>query len=185
MHTLHKAQCKLLQRCHTVLWNLRSDIHGLWSAGAPNLKGCALCISMRGPHVSCQGMQEEECLVRGRRQKPNTRWSEEETALLVDAVCVRGTGSWADILEQHRAIFHPTRSSVDLKDKWRNLVKVPAHLLSWCSLVPCLDMLPHTLGTSFMCVLEWPRAAACSQTAPLGGAMRHWQCMIVPHCLTG
>ncbi len=37
---------------------------------------------------------------------------------------VRGTGSWADILAQHRATFHPTRSSVDLKDKWRNLVKV-------------------------------------------------------------
>ena len=60
----------------------------------------------------------------GRRQ--NTRWSEAETAVLVDAVCVRGTGSWAGILEQHRATFHPTRNSVDLKDKWRNLVKVLA-----------------------------------------------------------
>ena len=96
------------------------------------MKDCALCIGVLGPYILCQGIQGgESFLVRGRRQKPNTRWSEEETALLVDAVCVRGTGSWADILEQHRATFHPTRSSVDLKDKWRNLVKVPAHPLPW------------------------------------------------------
>ena len=81
------------------------------------------------PRIMSRHARRQERLVRGRRQKPNTRWSEEETALLVDAVCVRGTGSWADILEQHRAAFHPTRSSIDLKDKWRNLVKVPAHLL--------------------------------------------------------
>ena len=58
------------------------------------------------------------------RKPHNTRWSAEETELLIESVIVRGTGSWADILAQHRAVFHPTRSSVDLKDKWRNLVKV-------------------------------------------------------------
>ena len=59
-----------------------------------------------------------------RKNGRNTRWSAEETELLIDSVIVRGTGSWADILATHRATFHPTRSSVDLKDKWRNLVKV-------------------------------------------------------------
>ena len=88
----------------------------------------------------------------GCRQKPNTRWSEEETALLVDAVCVRGTGSWADILEQHRATFHPTRSSVDLKDKWRNLVKVPALLFPW-------RLQYHALTS---CLISWEcRSCVC------------------------
>lgn len=58
------------------------------------------------------------------RGNRNTRWTAEETEVLIDSVTVHGTGSWADILAQHRAIFHPTRTSVDLKDKWRNLVKV-------------------------------------------------------------
>ena len=50
---------------------------------------------------------------------------------------VRGTGSWADILAQHRAVFHPTRTSVDLKDKWRNLVKVGFFIVS----LPLFSML--------------------------------------------
>lgn len=66
------------------------------------------------------------------RTRPNIRWSEEETALLVDNVIVRGTGSWADILAQHRGSFDRSRSSVDLKDKWRNLVKV-----SWLPAYAC------------------------------------------------
>lgn len=74
--------------------------------------------------------------------------------MLVDAVCVRGTGSWAGILEQHRAVFHRSRSSVDLKDKWRNLVKVLAISSPGTSDIMSRQA-AFTLGISFMCVLRW------------------------------
>lgn len=29
---------------------------------------------------------------------------------------------WHEILEKGKEVFHPSRTSVDLKDKWRNLI---------------------------------------------------------------
>lgn len=57
------------------------------------------------------------------RQK-NKRFSDEERDALVDGVIIYGTGHWATILDRYTTIFAPGRTSVDLKDKWRNLVKL-------------------------------------------------------------
>ena len=59
----------------------------------------------------------------GARQK-NRRWSDEERDALVDGVLIYGTGQWAAILDRYTTIFAPGRTSVDIKDKWRNLVKL-------------------------------------------------------------
>lgn len=56
------------------------------------------------------------------RQK-NTRFSDEERNALIEGVFILGTGHWAAILDRFSTVFAPGRNSVDLKDKWRNLVK--------------------------------------------------------------
>eukprot|EP00891_Asterochloris_glomerata_P001782 jgi/Astpho2/1782/Aster-07544 len=57
------------------------------------------------------------------RRKHHNPWSLEETIALVNGVEACGGGKWADIKKRnYRAIEH--RSAVDLKDKWRNLMRV-------------------------------------------------------------
>jgi len=51
------------------------------------------------------------------------RWSEEEVAALLEGCRRFKHGSWSYILERLRDRFHPHRTQVDLKDKWRNLRK--------------------------------------------------------------
>ena len=51
-----------------------------------------------------------------RRRVP---WLESEVDALRHGVELHGTGAWALILAGGG--FHPKRSGVDLKDKWRNL----------------------------------------------------------------
>ncbi|KAK9846480.1 hypothetical protein WJX81_004959 [Elliptochloris bilobata] len=58
-----------------------------------------------------------------RRRKHHNPWNVEETEALVAGVEVCGNGKWADIKKLgFRAI--DGRSAVDLKDKWRNLLRV-------------------------------------------------------------
>ncbi|KAK9846435.1 hypothetical protein WJX81_003728 [Elliptochloris bilobata] len=56
----------------------------------------------------------------GGPRRRNGRWSEQETATLIDLVRRNGKGKWKKILEDGREIFL-NRTQVDLKDKWRNL----------------------------------------------------------------
>ncbi|EIE26538.1 hypothetical protein COCSUDRAFT_59065 [Coccomyxa subellipsoidea C-169] len=60
----------------------------------------------------------------GRRRQKNKRWSDEERDALINGVTILGTGHWAAILDRYTTIFAPGRNSVDIKDKWRNLVKL-------------------------------------------------------------
>ncbi|CAL8466847.1 g6383 [Coccomyxa elongata] len=59
----------------------------------------------------------------GRRRQKNKRFSDEERNALIEGVFIMGTGHWAAILDRFSTVFAPGRNSVDLKDKWRNLVK--------------------------------------------------------------
>ncbi|TVU30560.1 hypothetical protein EJB05_22190 [Eragrostis curvula] len=54
-------------------------------------------------------------------RKNNDRWSEDEMRKLVQSVSIKGVGRWSKVKEDH----FPTsiRTAVNLKDKWRNLVK--------------------------------------------------------------
>lgn len=50
-----------------------------------------------------------------------TAWTEQEVGFLVRGVRRLGEGKWSKIL--HEGGFAESRTSVDLKDKWRNLKK--------------------------------------------------------------
>eukprot|EP00210_Caulerpa_lentillifera_P005489 g5249.t1 len=58
-----------------------------------------------------------------RRRKQHNPWSVEETKMLIKGVAICGEGKWADIkrLEFKELV---SRSPVDLKDKWRNLLRL-------------------------------------------------------------
>jgi len=49
------------------------------------------------------------------------QWSMEEKDMLREGVSAYGLGKWAEILKAYD--FHKHRTNVDLKDKWRNMVK--------------------------------------------------------------
>merc|ERR1711977_492722 len=58
-----------------------------------------------------------------RRKKHHNPWTAEETRALIEGVGICGGGKWADIKKLGiKAIER--RSAVDLKDKWRNLLRV-------------------------------------------------------------
>jgi hypothetical protein len=50
-------------------------------------------------------------------------WTPAETAALLQGVQRHGVGQWEPILAAHRDVFHPKRTAVDLKDKYRNVMK--------------------------------------------------------------
>ena len=59
----------------------------------------------------------------GRRSKHHKPWALEEAEALVEGVARGGGGKWADIKKLgFAAIEH--RTAVDLKDKWRNLLRI-------------------------------------------------------------
>mmetsp|Transcript_938 Transcript_938/g.2447 ORF Transcript_938/g.2447 Transcript_938/m.2447 type:complete len:331 (-) Transcript_938:135-1127(-) len=51
------------------------------------------------------------------------RWDPEETKLLLSLVTEHGKGKWKKVLEIGEGTFDKHRTTVDLKDKWRNLEK--------------------------------------------------------------
>ncbi|KAF4356383.1 hypothetical protein F8388_013248 [Cannabis sativa] len=73
-------------------------------------------------------ISEDECVLRSSTQKANTRrkrhisWTPEEVVKLVEGVSQCGVGRWTEI---KRLLFSSSshRTSVDLKDKWRNLLR--------------------------------------------------------------
>lgn len=72
-----------------------------------------------GGSPSCGG--ERSSLVYGKKEsRKRTRWSAEEEAELRRGFNRYGN-QWAEILKSFS--FHSSRSSVDLKDKYRNLCK--------------------------------------------------------------
>ncbi|XP_062082151.1 uncharacterized protein LOC133788614 isoform X2 [Humulus lupulus] len=77
---------------------------------------------------SQEDISEDECVLRSSTQKVNTRrkrhisWTTEEVVKLVEGVSQCGVGRWTEI---KRLLFSSSshRTSVDLKDKWRNLLR--------------------------------------------------------------
>jgi len=58
--------------------------------------------------------------------RKRTKWSYAEEQCLREGVEKFGLGSWAIILRNHRDVFAPQRTSVDLKDKWRVMMQAEA-----------------------------------------------------------
>ncbi|EIE25455.1 hypothetical protein COCSUDRAFT_61672 [Coccomyxa subellipsoidea C-169] len=73
----------------------------------------------------CAGAESDEEVSEGsnKRRKHHNPWSIEETEALVVGVERCGGGKWADIKKLGFPII-AQRSAVDLKDKWRNLMRV-------------------------------------------------------------
>ncbi|EXC22894.1 Telomere repeat-binding protein 4 [Morus notabilis] len=77
---------------------------------------------------SQEDISEDECVARSFTAKGSTRrkrhisWTTEEVVKLVDGVSQCGVGRWTEI---KRLLFSSAshRTSVDLKDKWRNLLR--------------------------------------------------------------
>lgn len=59
---------------------------------------------------------------RGKRAETGKRWSLEETDAFITGVEQHGIGNWQKVHDACSALFG-RRTTVDLKDKWRNLVK--------------------------------------------------------------
>ncbi|KAI0567605.1 kinesin-like protein KLP2 isoform X1 [Gracilaria domingensis] len=57
---------------------------------------------------------------RASTRRKTVRWSTREVDALLAGVRTYGVGKWARIL-RHSPVFNGVRTSVDLKDKWRNL----------------------------------------------------------------
>ena len=51
------------------------------------------------------------------------KWSEEEADKLVSLLKEFGVGKWKQILEAGKDVFHPSRTSTGIRDKWRNILK--------------------------------------------------------------
>lgn len=67
------------------------------------------------------------------RRVQRVKWREEEVTALKKGVERYGVGRWAVILREFASAFDPVRISVDLKDKWRNIFKVPKSRVSTTS----------------------------------------------------
>ena len=53
----------------------------------------------------------------------NNTWTREEVSLLMMGIVKHGRGSWAKIVRDNAHTVLSRRSSIDLKDKWRNLCR--------------------------------------------------------------
>lgn len=86
-----------------------------FSASSKKMKGSRLNTKVFHTHFRSK-------LPKGQKRKKTVRWSDAETAALR-----RGQGKhgnkWTAILKEERVHFHASRTSVDLKDKWRSLEK--------------------------------------------------------------
>ena len=73
--------------------------------------------------------------VGGKRQRMHrVAWTAEEVAELRRGVEMHSAGRWAHILKKCR--FHPNRTAVDIKDKWRNLQKEEAAMAAAAAAPP-------------------------------------------------
>ena len=93
-------------------------------------------------------MGQAEVRPRKRRRPPHrrktVRWDAREVDALVAGVRIHGVGKWAAIL-RHSPVFNGVRTSVDLKDKWRNLT---SHTRSGATSAALASALDPTRSTS-------------------------------------
>mmetsp|Transcript_3783 Transcript_3783/g.6760 ORF Transcript_3783/g.6760 Transcript_3783/m.6760 type:complete len:759 (-) Transcript_3783:413-2689(-) len=75
----------------------------------------------RASHINSDTLFERAIKpLRKTRRKP-VPWTMKETDALVNGVRLHGKGNWAEILRENRPAFHSTRTSVSLKDRYRNI----------------------------------------------------------------
>lgn len=96
------------------------------SAHTPPLPNPVLLHTQNQTQMQAQVETQPQAQTRPRkRRRPpvrrkTVRWSQREVDALLAGVRAHGVGKWAAIL-RHSQVFNGVRTSVDLKDKWRNL----------------------------------------------------------------
>lgn len=80
---------------------------------APDLQAC-------DSHQDREGRRRSRSGASSSCRRKTVRWDKDEVQALLEGVMNEGVGKWAAILKASKA-FNPVRTSVDLKDKWRNL----------------------------------------------------------------
>lgn len=100
----------------------------------------------------------------GKARRPRVNWTEEEIADLRRGVEKHGEGYWAAIHQDPSFKFSPSRTQIDLKDKWRNItayVRYQHHPIRQFVLVNSLHSEILTpAGNSHIFKNRWPRDAA-------------------------
>ena len=95
------------------------------NANTPTKQGHVIQVGENGTRIlshppGAKAEERQKARVQAKKHY-NSRWTEEETHLLLEGVNLFGTGVWAKILKWGWE-GDVTRNSVDLKDKWRNMV---------------------------------------------------------------
>eukprot|EP00850_Spirogloea_muscicola_P015116 SM000113S24072 [mRNA] locus=s113:353796:357061:+ [translate_table: standard] len=98
------------------------DVEELEDNKRPRLPGqrAGLRSPARLRRASLGGQRQH--VVTGGHRRVKTRWTGPETRTLIQEVRRHGPGKWVVILKNNAEVFE-NRTQVDLKDKWRNLVK--------------------------------------------------------------
>lgn len=63
----------------------------------------------------------------GKARRKRVAWTPAEIESLQNGVRIHGESAWSAILDDTNLRFHPNRTQVDLKDKWRNLTAYVAY----------------------------------------------------------
>lgn len=87
--------------------------------GSKSISGSARKIFLETDHDSILYERSKFELEKPRRQR--IAWTVKETSFLQKGVLKYGEGAWSSIISDPNLHFHPRRTQVDLKDKWRNL----------------------------------------------------------------
>ena len=124
-HCIHKA--KKPTACNENS-DVRVDVKHNSHSSTVNKRSCHLSRHRRHHHPKRKrsshfAADRKDGGLHTRRRKQHNPWSIEETRMLIKGVSICGEGHWADI---KRLEFKElaSRSPVDLKDKWRNLLRL-------------------------------------------------------------
>ena len=117
----------MLHRGQKIHWDSSSDLTDV-ATPPSRLPGISLLFEMTPlsppPPLPCTERDQRGFVIRSRNSLMNSSplknvWSVKETEQLLKGVKQFGPGKWKKILDHYD--FAPHRTSVSLKDKWRNL----------------------------------------------------------------
>ena len=90
------------------------------------------------PEEAIQSSKKNKTPIPTTRQRQRITWTNTESSYLVAGVILYKKGNWATILAKYSTHFNEYRTSVNLKDKYRNIEKDPALLRSLTKLAEAI-----------------------------------------------
>lgn len=116
-------------------------------------------------NASAQAIVVEKAVFEvGKQRRERVEWSESEIESLQNGVRIHGESSWSAILNDVNLPFHPHRTQVDLKDKWRNLTSYKTYQEHPIRRFVLVDSRHNEIfsasGNAHILNNRWPRDAA-------------------------